>query len=67
MANSDDFKVNDNGKVEAKNLKADDLEADGLKVNNTVEAKDIKVDDRNVDNKIVAKDMEVKSIKVDGA
>lgn len=65
MANSDDFKV-ENGKVEAKNLKADDLEADGLKVTNTVDAKDITVVDINVDNKIVAKDMEASSIKVDG-
>ena len=71
ITNSDDFKVKDDGKVVAKDLKADDLKAEDLKVTNKVVAKDIKADDLKADdlnakNTVKAKDMEASSIKVDG-
>jgi hypothetical protein len=70
ITNSADFKVKDDGTVVAKDLKADELKAEDLKVTNKMVAKDIKsevvkAEDLTVTNVVDAKDIRVDDINVD--
>lgn len=48
ITNSDDFKINDDGQVEAKDIKVDDLNVDNKIVAKDLEATSIKVGGNNV-------------------